>query len=290
MVVVSIFLCALACRHERALLKRLIVGLVSTVTIIVAYDAIVAHAFRQTESVEAFGIPYQQVARVLVLDGNMSEEDREFMLTIMPIEKWREHYAPMVVDPIKAGPYIDNMGFFESHIKEFLELWARNLPNNLQMYVDAFVLETFGFWAPGFKSYYGYLETHVEENGFGIERVNLFKEFFGGTLGEDLVKDRFFVSSGTLLWFVLFGFWLSYAIARQTRLCVVYLPALLSFATILVAAPVAFSLRYVFVFALGMPVFLLAPFAYAQRVDDAEQVSTNPVVKSKPKHLLSPVS
>ena len=44
----------------------------------------------------------------------------------------------------------------------------------------------------------------------------------------------------------------------------IYLPTLGNVLTVLIATPVAFSLRYVYVFAIGLPLYVLLPFLYAE--------------------------
>ena len=45
---------------------------------------------------------------------------------------------------------------------------------------------------------------------------------------------------------------------------IIYLPALGNALTVFLATPVAFSLRYVYVFAIGLPLYVLLPFLYAE--------------------------
>lgn len=207
---------------------------------------------------EALGIPLQQIARTVTYDGNISQEDRAFLNRLMPLEEWPERYTPALVDSIKWAESFD-AGYLAGHTKEFLAVWSRCLIPNFGTYVDAYVLETFGFWAPGFRNRYGYMDDRVHENNFGIERRDLAQELFGGNVAANLVEHRWFIGSGTLLWLVLGGLWLT--VMRQNwRMMLLYTPALVSFMSILIATPVAFSLRYVFVFALGLPMYLLAGF------------------------------
>ena len=45
---------------------------------------------------------------------------------------------------------------------------------------------------------------------------------------------------------------------KKYRYLLLFLPGMLVFATIMIATPVAFSLRYVFVLALSLPVYILS--------------------------------
>jgi hypothetical protein len=75
---------------------------------------------------------------------------------------------------------------------------------------------------------------------------------------ETLKDYPIIMGSGTLLWLCLLGMTLIWMQRRNG--VAVYLPALLNWATVMIATPVAFSLRYVYIFALGLPFFLAIPF------------------------------
>ena len=46
----------------------------------------------KTPSEESLGIPIQQVAYTLSVDGEIKEEDKEFLDHILPIEDWKDSY------------------------------------------------------------------------------------------------------------------------------------------------------------------------------------------------------
>ena len=208
-----------------------------------------------TESVESLGIPLQQLGRVVVLDGNLDSEDYAYLTSLLPREGF-ESYAPCKADSLKWHPDFDN-AFLEEHTSEFIMVWARNLIPNFAHYLDAYALNTFGFWVPFVKSPFGFLDTRVHENDYGITRVDLFCELTGGNLPAYCLDNADFFGSGTLLWLVMFGFVLSVGRKTLPRIFL-FAPSFLSFATIMIATPVAFSLRYVFIFALGLPLFLFS--------------------------------
>ena len=49
----------------------------------------------------AYGIPLQQVARSVVYEGNISNEEKSFLNEIMPLEKYIDNYRPGLVDHMK---------------------------------------------------------------------------------------------------------------------------------------------------------------------------------------------
>ena len=235
--------------------KRVIAVAASFAICFAAVFSLLGHIALATESAEWFGVPLQQLSRVIALDGPMSDEDRQVMDRIMPLADYQSVYTPALVDSVKWSPNFDEQ-YLSEHKRDFLMVWARNLPANLGIYVDAYVLDTFGYWVPGFRSDYGYLDTYVVSNGYGIGRRDLFAALFGGTLAQNITKSCVYLASGTLLWLVLFGGWLAHAYSKPLVTALLFVPALFSFAGIMVASPVAFSLRYVLAFAFGLPAYL----------------------------------
>ncbi|EPI00465.1 hypothetical protein D920_00828 [Enterococcus faecalis 13-SD-W-01] len=210
-----------------------------------------------TASAEQLGIPLQQVARTIVTNGEISKNDLSFMNDILPLEDYQS-YAPGLSDPIKWHQNFDNE-FLDTHQKEFLFLWARNLPANLSTYTDAYALNTFGFWVPGVKNSYGFLDTRVNDNNYGIKQIDLLEHFTGLSGMKKIIDQRDFFGSGTLLWLVLLSVF-AILVKKRYRLLILLLPGILVVLTILIATPVAFSLRYVFILALGLPIYLATPF------------------------------
>jgi hypothetical protein len=208
-------------------------------------------------SAEQLGIPLQQITRTIVMEGSLSKNDLLLMNNILPLEDYKA-YAPGLSDRIKWHPNFDNT-YLNRHRKDFLLLWARNLPDNFSLYTDAYILQTFGFWIPGVKRSYGFLDTPVSTNNYGITQINLIERLTGFSWTNRLIEARNFWGSGTLLWMVLFSIFLLLS-SKKYHLMLLVLPGILVFLTIMIATPVAFSLRYVLILALGLPVYLLAPF------------------------------
>ena len=103
-----------------------------------------------------------------------------------------------------------------------------------------------------------YIDTYISENGYGIYEVDIIQRFTGISLGDFIRNFRIYIGSGTLLWLVLAAAVL--AAADKSVYWIVTVPALGNWLTTMIAAPVAFSLRYVYIFALGLPLFLILPF------------------------------
>lgn len=210
-----------------------------------------------TAAAESLGVPLQQISRTVVLHGNMSEEDKKYLNQLLPVSEY-EKYTPMLVDSIKWNPKFNNE-ILNDNPKKFIKVWANVLPHNFKTYVDAYLLNTYGFWAPFEKNAYGFLDTRVNTNNLNIKQIDLIKLSTGSSLMERVIEKRNFLGSGTLFCLMIVGFYL-YWLKKRKLLWLGYLPSFLTWLSIMVATPVAFSLRYVFILAVSLPLFFCLPF------------------------------
>ena len=260
-----------------------------------------------TEYTEKIGIPLQQLAATVAYQGKMGEEEREFLLKIMPEQEWKERYAPCLADKIKWTDGA-NMEYISQNKRSFWKVWGNLLLKNPAIYLRAYGMDTFGFWAPGVQNRYGYVDLYITENNLGLHQTDLIQKLFGSTIRPLLRKRMIWIGSGTLLWMTLGGMLLdilcregsgskissskisgskisgskisgskisgsegsgSKISGREGEKAgggdwIIYLPALGNALTVFLATPVAFSLRYVYVFAIGLPLYVLLPFLYAE--------------------------
>ena len=255
-----------------------------------------------TEYTEKIGIPLQQLAATVAYKGKMGEEEREFLFKIMPEQEWKERYAPCLADKIKWTDGA-NMEYISQNKRSFWKVWGNLLLKNPAIYLRAYGMDTFGFWAPGVQNRYGYVDLYITENDLGLHQTDLVQKLFGSTIRPLLKKRMIWIGSGTLLWMTLGGMLLSILCRKSTSRkisnskisnskisnskisgregsgskisgregekagggdWIIYLPALGNALTVFLATPVAFSLRYVYVFAIGLPLYVLLPFLYAE--------------------------
>lgn len=215
----------------------------------------------KTEFVESVGIPLQQMTRVVVEDGKMTKADKEFLFHLLPEDEYKKSYQPALVDSIKWNPEFDEE-YLEEHKGEFFKTWLNMLKNNFSIYVDAYCLNTFGFWMPGVQTDYGYADRRIQEknNVFNIHQVDVVERFFGVSLREKLQGNMVFIGSGTLAWIMLIISALLFMIKRNAFVPV--LPILFNWGIYLVATPAAFGLRYVFILLFGLPLLIVLPFMF----------------------------
>lgn len=255
-----------------------------------------------TEYTEKIGIPLQQLAATVAYKGKMGEEEREFLFKIMPEQEWKARYAPCLADKIKWTDGA-NMEYISQNKRSFWKVWGNLLLKNPAIYLRAYGMDTFGFWVPGVQNRYGYVDLYITENNLGLHQTDLVQKLFGSTIRPLLKKRMIWIGSGTLLWMTLGGMLLD-ILCREgsgskisgregsgskipgskisgrkisnSKISggegekggkgdwIIYLPALGNVLTVFIATPVAFSLRYVYVFAIGLPLYVLLPFLYAE--------------------------
>ena len=245
-----------------------------------------------TEYTEKIGIPLQQLAATVAYQGKMGEEERAFLFKIMPEQEWKERYAPCLADKIKWTDGA-NMEYISQNKRSFWKVWGNLLLKNPAIYLRAYGMDTFGFWVPGVQNRYGYVDLYITENDLGLHQTDLVQKLFGRTIRPLLKKRMIWIGSGTLLWMTLGGMLLDILCREGSGSKItgskisgregsgskisgregekaggggwtIYLPALGNVLTVFIATPVAFSLRYVYVLAIGLPLYVLLPFLYAE--------------------------
>ena len=245
-----------------------------------------------TEYTEKIGIPLQQLAATVAYEGKTGEEEREFLFKIMPEQEWKARYAPCLADKIKWTDGA-NMEYISQNKRTFWEVWGSLLLKNPAIYLRAYGMDTFGFWVPGVQNRYGYVDLYITKNDLGLHQTDLVQKLFGSTIRPLLKKRRIWIGSGTLLWMTLGGMLLDLLCREGSGSKIsgskisgregsgskisgregekaggggwtIYLPAFGNVLTVFIATPVAFSLRYVYVLAIGLPLYVLLPFLYAE--------------------------
>ena len=226
-------------------------------------------------SVEAFAIPLQQMAYTISEnEESLSEDDRRFLSEIMPLEVWKKAYTPVLVDTIKWDESFDTI-FFESHLVDFMKIWVKNLPGNFGRYVKAYLLETLGFWHPIYQNEYGYIDQYVMENESGIHETDLIEKVTGGSIKKGLEAFRPMLSTGLMVIVMLFSAVICLEFQKK-RISLLYLTSVFCWVIIMVSTPVAFSLRYMFVLTLALPIFMVCPFF---RLEKTKKTGKGDIIK-----------
>ena len=201
----------------------------------------------KSEPVESLGIFLNQMARVVAYEGKMSEEDYQFMDNLLPIEKYSGTYRPCVVDRLKWDEDFDQE-FLNEHLADFIKTYFSLMVKNPKLYIGAWELNTFGYWAPNRWELFsdnsniekGDLDSFYTWDHKGINPRNLL---------ENIVDQNDVISyKGTTLylaeinWLVLLALMLIFI--RKRHYIIAVAPSLGLIATLFIATPYAYWQRY----------------------------------------------
>lgn len=161
----------------------------------------------KTEPVESYGIPLQQVAAVVVYDGVLTQDQEEFLDTMLPLGNYKDDYIPCSVDGIKWADNFDTE-FFDSHQVEFMQTWWDIGLANPGIYAAAYIMESYEYWS------FADVARNFTLNGvndkydapdLGIIETNLLEAWFGDK-AEGLFPFKFaHLQEGLQSWIVLFA-------------------------------------------------------------------------------------
>lgn len=195
----------------------------------------------------------------------MTEEQKAFLDHILPLENWKNDYNPGSADPLKWNHEKFDTKFLNEHKKEFMVVWAQMLPHNLNIYVEAYMRQTYWFWAPvqrGTIDCYYSIETYADNQWLidftrenGIHDQPLLPNGINSVLRKFYGLGKYYFREGICFWLLLFSAVLLVLKNRRVQDLLLYVPGLLLWLTIMVSTPVSSSLRYVFVFVYTLPIY-----------------------------------
>lgn len=218
-----------------------------------------------THFVESVGIPLQQIARTVV-DCEITDEQAEKISQYLPVEEIKEKYDPYCVDPLKSEVYgtTFNHEALESDKLEFIALWFELLLEHPVTYIKSYIDETYGYWYP-FTNSYVTNWAFIIENDLGITAQPV-SEGLSNILGRltslcfnmkiPVVNILFSVAGMT---YICFLFIPSARRKHGMNGILPYLPLILLWLTMLIAAPIATSLRYLYSAFTCLPLLAVIP-------------------------------
>ena len=251
-------------RFRKEILKTLRKFLIATIIAITICYTIQGPVFTMlgmnTEFVESIGVLLQQMCYVVVKDGNITEKQREYINNILPIETIKNVYNPCLVDLVKWNEEF-NGKYIDENKKKFFKVWFELLLQNPTAYIKAYMLNTIGFWDMNKANSNSYVNIVMWPTLAGdkqYEQEDYIKNITGNSL-RTYLEPRIFVSSAIFLMCLLIGILNTFYKKRYENL-LIYMPIVFAWGTIMLAVPVAFSLRYVYILVLTVPLSLIIPF------------------------------
>lgn len=210
----------------------------------------------QTDTVENFGIPLQQLGSVVAYGGNITEEQKECINRFIPYENIKEYYSPGLADNLKFYGGLDN-AYLSEHKKEFLELWGHLFIQNPKIYLNAYLLATAGFWNVDVATRDAYVQNYMWPNSKELYQTDYFEKWFGFSF-QHFVNPRHYISCAWFFWIFLicmilvmkhYGWRKSYLFTPQIGIWL----------TLMIATPIASSLRYIAALLFTLPFVIILP-------------------------------
>lgn len=223
---------------------------------------------------ESVGIPLQQIARSAT-ENELSGDIVQRIEVYIPIEEMREKYDPYCVDPLKSDVYSSSLNHdaLNENKLDFLKLWGEMLIKYPISYVNAYLDITYGYWytfTPSYVASFGY----VAENDLGIESAPVSPDFSHSI--SRFVQPLFdmkipvlniLFSVGGMVFIAIFA--MITALRKHGRNCIFpYLPIILLWLTLLIAAPISSSLRYLYSVFTTMPILITFIFIETRSKSD----------------------
>lgn len=221
----------------------------------------------ETENQEILTVPIQQLARTYKFNKDVfTEEEIAVLHEILP-EEALVLYNPKLSDPVK---YRFQNGPYNADRWKYAELWLRIGLKKPLSYINAWLVNSYGFWYPDTiidvysgntvftftyeeSSYFGY---EVELPGVRASKIPWLDEAYR-RLSLELEQAKIpivsmFYSPGCLFWG--FGFVFCYVIYRRKyHITVPYFMVFLIWLTVLLGP--TYLPRYVLIFWFGLPLF-----------------------------------
>ena len=210
---------------------------------------------------ETVGLPLNQMARVVVYKGAMSEENKAFMDNLYPIEKYKDVYAPGIVDRFKWAAGF-NAGYLGSQRNAFFKNYASMMMKNPRLAFEGWELLTVGYWSV----------THFTFDTGNISKGCLwcFKWWTKdhGIKTKNLLESRFFDSRavfnqydatiplGFLTWLVILITLLA-LMRKNASAQMVTLPLLALLLSLFLATPIQYWERYGYALSLSAPLLIV---------------------------------
>lgn len=216
---------------------------------------------------ESMAIPLQQMGRVLVLDGERSEETKELMAGLLPEEKWKKGYSPATVDFVKWDDHFRRNELNGEKVP-FLKAWLDTGLKNPRLYVEGWMTETYALWnldplEHDVQSRFGWALSdentkNMKPSDNDMLALGDFPMPLGlkSFLGNYTFTGSLFLGAGISLWITLFLCLLFYCSGRKKGILMA-LPLLANTATLLVSTPASAVFRYSFAYVLGLPLLVV---------------------------------
>lgn len=245
--------------------EKIIKFSISTIiTIILAY-AIIGPLYNvlgindPTSRIGWNAVKINQIFYTKVTNGNITPEQDELINQMCKEYKLKEAYAPFLMDATTINPEFNDM-FIKMKKKEIDKLWLELFKQNPKAYVDAYLLNTLGFWDVNRAFPDAYISNFMwpdTESFIDVHQTDLIEDLTGKSIGN-IIQVKKLYSSAIFLFITLLSMVLT-IYKKNYKSLLIYLPSIFTWGTIVLATPIAFSMRYVYILVLMTPIDFIIP-------------------------------
>jgi len=213
-----------------------------------------------TTTNETLAIPTQQIACVIKHDGYLTEDQKNYLDKILPLDQWKKNYNIRTVDPIKMHADF-NKKIITNDIGKFLKTWLAIVKQNPKLAFKAYANQTAIVWE--FNGIVNLANMKISNNNLGLKNTVIFPTITNGING--LYKFTILYYYSWFFWRPAIFMYLSIlatviSIRRNSLSSVIpFTPMFINIFTYLLAIP-APDFRYLYANLLIMPFIILFSF------------------------------
>lgn len=228
---------------------------------------------------ETVGLPLNQMARVVAYNGRMSARNKAFMAKLYPLDKYKEVYAPGLVDRFKWARGFD-AGYLGSHKNEFFKNYISMMAKNPRIAFEGWELLTIGYWSVDHftfdtgnlpKGCLWCFKWWTKDHGIKTKNFLANPAFDSRAVFSQYDAT---VPLGLVTWLVVLLAILSFA-RRNAETQVALLPLLAVILSLLLAVPIHYWERYGYMLTLATPLLLvmLARASQSMKVSETSEAT-----------------
>lgn len=214
-----------------------------------------------TTSNETLAIPTQQIAAVIKYDGYLTEDQKNYLDKIFPLDHWKKNYNIRTVDPIKM--HVDfNKKVITDDIGKFLKAWLAIIKQNPKLALKAYANQTAIIWE--FNGIVNLANMKISNNDLGLKNIVILPQVTNGINGLFKFTEHYYYSwffwRPALFMYLSILFIVISIYRNKLSACIVAVPMFLNIFTYLLAIP-APDFRYFYANLLISPFIILFSFA-----------------------------
>ena len=263
--IITLFIC-----FSKKILKEKVINfkwfsislLITIIICMIIQHSLVLLGIKESPKVEMLAIPLQQISRVVAVDGNISESQKELIEKVLPTENIKKQYRALLADKIKWDSKFNEKYLYE-HLPEYFKLWFELLLQNPSEYVISYLLETSGFWTfnvVGPEAYQSAVTWETLNNK--VQNQNLIADNSNFDFWNNMLAVGYY-SGGLFFWITAISGLITFRLCEKKYLIGYVIPLTL-WLTVMVATPMGQALRYVYILVLILPLNLLYPAIFAK--------------------------